>query len=58
MFNFNKGINNFINYISRKVAKIKYINKLILNVSISGYLIYSLLKKYNFYKPFLNFIKS
>jgi hypothetical protein len=31
---------------------------LISNISISGYLIYKLLKKYNLYKFLLNFIKA
>jgi hypothetical protein len=52
------GINNFINYISRKVAKIKEINKLISDISISGYLICGLLKKYNLYKSLLNSIRA
>jgi hypothetical protein len=51
-------INNFINYINYKVAKIKEVNRLISDISISGYLIYNLLKKYNLYKPLLNSIRT
>jgi len=52
------GIDNFINRISYKVAKIKKVNGLISDVSISGYLIRSLLKEYDLYKPFLNSIRA
>jgi hypothetical protein len=52
------GIDDFINHISRKVAKIKGVNRSISDVSISGYLIRGLLKKYNLYKPFLNSIRA
>jgi hypothetical protein len=58
MFDFNKGINNFINRISRKVAKIKGVNGLISDISISGYLIRGLPKKYDLYKPLLNSIRA
>jgi hypothetical protein len=51
-------INDFINYISYKIAKIKGVNKSISDISVSGYLIYSLLKKYNLYKPLLNSIRT
>src|ERR1700722_6195777 len=58
MFNTTMGINDFINRISRKVAEIKGVNGLISDISISGYLIYSLLKEYDLYKPLLNFIRA
>ena len=58
IFNSNKGIDNFINRISYKVAEIKSMNGLISDVSISGYLIYSLPKEYNLYKPLLNSIRA
>jgi len=52
------GIDDFINRISRKVAKIKGVNRLISDVSVSGYLIRGLLKKYDLYKPLLNSIRA
>jgi hypothetical protein len=52
------GIDDFINRISRKVAKIKEINRLISDISISGYLIRGLPKEYDLYKPLLNFIRA
>jgi hypothetical protein len=58
MFNTIMGINDFINYISYKVAEIKGVNGLISDVSISGYLIRGLLKEYDLYKPFLNSIRA
>jgi hypothetical protein len=58
MFNSNKKIDNFINHISHKVTEIKGINGLISDISISGYLIRGLLKKYNLYKPLLNSIRA
>ena len=58
IFNSTKGINDFINYISYKVAKIKEVNGLISDVSVSGYLIRELLKEYNLYKSLLNFIRA
>jgi hypothetical protein len=58
IFNIIIRIDNFINYISYKIAKIKEINKLISDISISKYLIYSLLKKYDLYKPLLNSIRA
>jgi hypothetical protein len=57
-FNSTKGMDNFINRISCKVAEIKGINRSISNVSVSGYLIRSLPKKYNLYKPLLNSIRA
>jgi hypothetical protein len=57
-FNTIMGINNFINRISYKVAEIKRINGSISDVSVSGYLICRLLKKYDLYKPFLNSIRA
>jgi hypothetical protein len=51
-------MDNFINRISYKVAEIKGVNRLILDISVSGYLIRSLLKKCNLYKPFLNSIRA
>jgi hypothetical protein len=51
-------MDDFINRISRKVAKIKGINGSISDVSISGYLIRGLLKKYDLYKPLLNSIRA
>jgi hypothetical protein len=51
-------MDNFINRISRKVAKIKDINGSISDISISGYLIHSLLKEYNLYKSLLNSIRA
>jgi hypothetical protein len=52
------GIDNFINHISYKVAEIKGVNRSISDVSISGYLIRGLPKKYNLYKPLLNSIRA
>src|SRR3984957_2164906 len=52
------GIDDFINYISHKIAKIKGINKLISDISVSGYLIRGFLKKYDLYKPLLNSIRA
>ena len=58
IFDSTKGIDNFINRISRKVAEIKGVNGLISNVSVSGYLIRGLLKEYDLYKPLLNSIRA
>jgi hypothetical protein len=52
------GINDFINRTSRKVAKIKGVNRSISDVSVSGYLICGLPKKYDLYKPLLNSIRA
>jgi hypothetical protein len=57
-FNTTMGINDFINRISHKVAKIKGVNRSISDVSVSGYLIRDLLKEYDLYKPFLNSIRA
>jgi hypothetical protein len=57
-FNTTIGMDDFINCISRKVAKIKEVNRSISDISISGYLIYSLPKKYDLYKPLLNSIRA
>jgi hypothetical protein len=56
-FDTTMGIDDFINYISYKVAEIKGVNGSISDVSISGYLIRSLPKEYNLYKPLLNSIR-
>ena len=53
-----KGMDDFINCISCKVAEIKRVNGSISDVSISGYLIRSLLKEYDLYKPLLNSIRA
>jgi hypothetical protein len=58
IFNTTIGIDNFINYISCKVAEIKGVNGSISDISISGYLICRLLKEYNLYKPLLNSIRA
>jgi hypothetical protein len=55
IFNSTKEIDNFISY---KVAEIKEVNGSILDVSISGYLICSLPKGYDLYKPLLNSIRA
>jgi hypothetical protein len=52
------GIDGFINRISYKVAKIKGVNGSISDISVSGYLIRSFLKKYDLYKPLLNSIRA
>ena len=52
------GMDDFINHISYKVAKIKGINRSISDVSVSGYLIRGLPKKYDLYKPLLNSIRA
>jgi hypothetical protein len=52
------GMDDFINRISCKVAEIKGVNGSISDVSISGYLICSLPKEYNLYKPLLNSIRA
>jgi hypothetical protein len=52
------GIDDFINYISCKVAKIKGVNGLISDISVSGYLIRGLPKEYDLYKPLLNSIRA
>jgi hypothetical protein len=57
-FDSNKGIDDFINRISRKVAEIKGVNGSISDVSISGYLIRGLPKEYDLYKPLLNSIRA
>jgi hypothetical protein len=57
-FNNTKGIDDFINHISRKVAEIKGVNGSISDVSVSGYLIRGLLKEYDLYKPLLNSIRA
>jgi hypothetical protein len=57
-FNITMGMDDFINRISHKVAKIKGVNGSISDVSVSGYLIYGLPKKYDLYKLFLNFIRA
>ena len=51
-------MDDFINRISYKVAEIKGVNRSISDISVSGYLIYSLLKKYDLYKPLLNSIRA
>jgi len=51
-------MDDFINRISYKVAEIKGVNGLILDVLVSGYLIYRLLKEYDLYKPLLNSIRA
>jgi hypothetical protein len=53
-FNNNKGMDDFINRISRKVAEIRGVNGTISDVTISGYLIRGLPKEYDLYKPLLN----
>jgi hypothetical protein len=58
MFNSTKEIDDFINRISHKVAEIKGVNGSISDISVSGYLIRGLLKEYDLYKPFLNFIRA
>jgi hypothetical protein len=58
MFDNTMGINNFINRISYKVAEIKGVNRLISDISVSGYLIRELLKEYNLYKLLLNSIRA
>jgi hypothetical protein len=58
IFNSTKGMDDFINRISCKVAEIKGINRSISNVSVSGYLIRGLLKEYDLYKPLLNSIRA
>jgi hypothetical protein len=57
-FDTTMGMDNFINRISHKVAKIKGVNRLISDISISGYLIRGLPKKYDLYKPLLNSIRA
>src|ERR1700722_11876913 len=57
-FNSTMGMDDFINRISRKVAEIKGVNGSISDVSISGYLICGLSKKYDLYKPLLNSIRA
>jgi hypothetical protein len=52
------GMNDFINRISYKVAKIKGVNELISDISVSGYLICGLPKEYDLYKPLLNSIRA
>jgi hypothetical protein len=51
-------MDDFINRISHKVAKIKEVNGSISDVSVSGYLIRGLPKKYDLYKPLLNSIRA
>jgi hypothetical protein len=58
IFNSTKGIDDFINYISYKVAEIKGVNGSISDVSISRYLICGLLKEYDLYKSLLNSIRA
>jgi hypothetical protein len=53
-----KGMDDFINRISRKVAEIKGVNGSISDVAVSGYLIRGLPKDYDLYKPFLNSIRE
>ena len=57
-FNTTIGIDDFINRISYKVAEIKGVNGSISDVSVSGYLIRSLPKEYDLYKPLLNSIRA
>ena len=57
-FDTTMGIDDFINRISRKVAEIKGVNGSISDISISGYLIRGLPKKYDLYKPLLNSIRA
>ena len=57
-FNTTIEMDDFINRISCKVAEIKGVNRSISDVSVSGYLIYSLLKEFDFYKPLLNSIRA
>jgi hypothetical protein len=51
-------MDDFINRISHKVAKIKEVNGSISDVSVSGYLIRGLRKEYDLYKPLLNSIRA
>jgi hypothetical protein len=57
-FDTTMGMDDFINRISRKVAEIKGVNGSISDVSVSGYLIRSLPKEYDLYKPLLNSIRA
>jgi hypothetical protein len=57
-FNSTKGIDDFINRISHKIAKIKRVNRSISDISVSGYLIRELPKEYDLYKPLLNSIRA
>jgi len=57
-FDSTKGMDDFINRISRKVAEIKGVNGSISDVSVSGYLIRGLPKEYDLYKPLLNSIRA
>jgi hypothetical protein len=55
----NKGIEDFINCISRKVTEIKGLRGLIADVIVSGFLIRSIPnKEYVNYKPFIGSIKD
>jgi hypothetical protein len=55
----NKGIEDFINCISCKVAEIKGSGGLITDVTVSGFLIYSIPnKEYVNYKPFISSIRD
>jgi hypothetical protein len=58
IFNTTMGMDDFINRISRKVAEIKGVNGSISDVSVFGYLIRSLSKEYDLYKPLLNSIRA
>jgi hypothetical protein len=55
----NKGIEDFINCISCKVAEIKGLGGLIADVIVSGFLIRSIPnKEYTNYKPFISSIRD
>jgi hypothetical protein len=55
----NKGIEDFINRISRKVAEIKGSGGLIADITVSGFLIRGIPnKEYTNYKPFIGSIRD
>jgi hypothetical protein len=59
IYKFNKRIEDFINYISYKVAEIKGLGGLIADVIVSGFLICNISnKEYINYKPFISFIRD
>jgi hypothetical protein len=57
-FDSNKGIEDFINRISRKVAEIKGSGGLIADVTVSGIMIWALLKEYIYFKAYISSMRD
>jgi hypothetical protein len=54
----NKGIEDFINRISHKVAEIKGLGGLIIDVTVSGLMIRALLKEFIYFKAYISSMRD